>query len=167
MQLSLSPRLRRSHFYGFVTRTLSFGNVLRRVLDALYAFREHKRQMLMGLGWTFCGHALLAGMMLATGIVLIPEAPVQIIPFLSLLGSLANAIPITPGGMGVGEAATEKLYGLAGFSGGAALILTWRLSTLPLCVIGAIVSMVGLKRRSLAMQAHKEEAVSTHTVPTE
>ena len=51
---------------------------------------------------------------------------------------IANALPITPGGMGVGEAATETLFRSIGTPGGAILMVTWRASTVAICVLGAI-----------------------------
>ena len=161
MQMAFSTRLRQGKLYAFATRKLPLGRFLARVLEALYAFREHKRAILVALAWSLCGHLVLAAMLLALGTVLMPDAPVRILPFLSLLGSLASVIPITPGGIGVGEAATEKLYSLVGISGGAALILSWRLSTLPLCAIGAIFSIAGVRRRSSASTADEEPTATT------
>ncbi len=153
MMLSLSTKLRASWLYLFAMRKLPLRGLLQRVSDALYSFREHKRELLLALAWSLCGHVSLAVVLTAVGSTLMPDAPGRILPFLSLLGSLANALPITPGGLGVGEAATEHLFGLQGLSGGAALIVAWRMSTLPVCVIGAMLSMVGVKQRDQATAA--------------
>ena len=48
---------------------------------------------------------------------------------LTPFGMLANSIPLTPGGIGVGEAAFETLFLIAGQTGGAEAILSWRVLT--------------------------------------
>ena len=73
----------------------------------------------------------------------------------SLLGALANVLPITPGGMGVGEAAAEHLFGLLGLAGGAALIVTWRLSALPVCVLGVVLSLLGVRRLQRTLHSER------------
>jgi uncharacterized membrane protein YbhN (UPF0104 family) len=60
---------------------------------------------------------------------------------------LANAIPLTPGGLGVGEVAFDRLFVMAGFAGGSLLILTWRLAMLPVCLVGALLYVLGSQRQ--------------------
>jgi uncharacterized membrane protein YbhN (UPF0104 family) len=55
------------------------------------------------------------------------------------LGFMANVVPLTPGGLGVGEAAFDGLFRLAGFSGGAELLLAWRLLTVLPAAVGLVV----------------------------
>jgi uncharacterized protein (TIRG00374 family) len=62
------------------------------------------------------------------------------------LGMLANAIPVTPGGIGVGEAAFEQLFALGGVAGGAMLILSWRFGMLPICLLGLVFYVFGVRR---------------------
>ncbi len=65
-----------------------------------------------------------------------------LIPF----GFVANAIPLTPGGLGVGEAAFESLFSLAGLSGGAEVMLSWRLLTFLTGLIGLMLYLKGRQR---------------------
>jgi len=154
--VSFSRRWRNTRLYGWAMQKLPLSHQLERIFDALYAYRARKKALLGAAGWSLVGHLALTTMFLAVGLALIPGAPVRMIPFLSLLGILANIIPITPGGLGVGETALEQLFGLVGFSGGAALMLAWRMSMLPLCVIGAIFYALGLRQWQL---------VTTDTIP--
>ncbi len=55
------------------------------------------------------------------------------------LGLLANALPITPGGIGIGEQGFELLYTLVGGSGGANSFLVTRLFLFAPAFIGAVV----------------------------
>jgi uncharacterized membrane protein YbhN (UPF0104 family) len=62
------------------------------------------------------------------------------------LGLLANALTITPGGLGVGEAAFEGLFRTVGYDGGARLILAWRVGMLALCSVGCALYIAGSRR---------------------
>lgn len=146
MALSFTRRWRGSKVCRFASQRLPFWHFFERVLDALYAFRGHKRELLGASLWSLAGHLLFAGVFLVIGPLLMPGGPIRWYPFLALLSTLANAIPITPGGMGVGEAAADSLFRLVDLRGGAALILTWRLSLLPLCALGAFFYIAGVRR---------------------
>lgn len=157
--VSFSSRWRRSRLYGWAMARLPFRRHLERLFDALVAYRGHKRTLAGAFLWSLAGHLALSGMFLAVGGVLIPDAPARMVPFLALLGILVNIVPITPGGLGVGEAALDQLFALVGFGGGAALMLAWRLSMLPLCGLGAVFYARGMR--------HLEAAVSPAAdVPT-
>jgi uncharacterized membrane protein YbhN (UPF0104 family) len=63
--------------------------------------------------------------------------PSVLVATLSLLGLIANALPITPGGVGVGEAAAEALFRAVGVPGGAALVAAWRVGMIGVSIVGA------------------------------
>ena len=67
-------------------------------------------------------------------------------------GLLANAIPISPGGLGVGEQSFEFLYKLAGARNGASSFLTARLFLYSPAVIGAAVAAVFFLRLQKLMK---------------
>jgi uncharacterized membrane protein YbhN (UPF0104 family) len=52
------------------------------------------------------------------------------------LGFLANTLPVTPGGLGVGEAAFKMLFSMAGLAGGAEVLLGWRLLMILMGLLG-------------------------------
>jgi glycosyltransferase 2 family protein len=54
------------------------------------------------------------------------------------LGALATALPIAPGGLGVGHAAFDKLFELAGLTGGANVFNVFCLTMLAFSLFGAI-----------------------------
>ena len=59
------------------------------------------------------------------------------------IGFLVNAIPITPGGLGVGEVAMDRLFSLAGLTGGAAALISWRLLQLVPAAVGLLLYVQG------------------------
>ena len=116
-------------------------------LETLRAFRA-RRYLLEAIGISIIAH-LLSGfvvviMLVATG----GPIAVQPVVFLSLVGFIANSIPLTPGGIGVGEAAFDSLFRLAGIEGGAPAMIAWRLLLLSLAPAGL---WVFLRRRRVSM----------------
>ena len=111
---------------------------LQRVDAALFAFRGHRASVAAAVLVSSAGQIALAGTFMIAGTVVIPDVPGWTTAFLSLLGMVANAVPVTPGGIGVGEAAFEALFALAGYDGGARLMLVWRAGLLPLALLGGL-----------------------------
>jgi len=62
------------------------------------------------------------------------------------MGYIANSLPLTPGGLGVGEAAFNSLFKLIGLGGGADALLCWRIWTLPIVLLGFAYYVQGLGR---------------------
>jgi uncharacterized protein (TIRG00374 family) len=145
--LSWSDRLRASSMYELVRTRIPGGRYAARVWDALYAFRSHRAALAAALGLSLIGHATLCGIFLLVGAQAVAAAPAREVCFLGLLGMLANALPLTPAGIGVGEAAFAGLFALAGYAGGSELILAWRVGSLPLCIAGGVLCLAGLKER--------------------
>ena len=143
ISLAWSRRLRRTSFYAWVMHRMPFRRHVERVADAVHAFRERRRAIAAAALVSVAGHLGLAATYVAVATVVLPTAPWTQVGFLSLMGMVANAIPLTPGGLGVGEAAFEQLFLLAGFSGGAFLLVFWRLSMVPLAMIGATLYITG------------------------
>jgi uncharacterized protein (TIRG00374 family) len=146
--LSCSARVRTTRFYAAIVRRAPFSRYLVRISDALLAFRHHWVAVLEAIALSAASHALLAGMFAAAGSVVLPQASAAAVITLSLLGMFANALPITPGGIGVGESAFQALFGLAGYSGGASLLLAWRAGMMSLCALGCLFYVAGLKGES-------------------
>lgn len=154
--ISFSTRLRKGKWYAPVMAGMPFGRLLERAFEALYTFRDHKTALLGAAIWSLVGHIGLVSMFLVMGLVLIPKSSSLITALLSLLGMLANALPITPGGLGVGEAAFDGLFSLAGYAGGAQLILAWRLGMIPISMAGGLLYIKGVRsRRNLTNQIEK------------
>jgi len=128
---------------------VSFRNLFQRGVEAFLNFTDHKLSVMKVGIWSFFGHMMLATMFIVSGSILIPEAAPLTTSLLALLGMLANALPITPGGLGIGEAAFEGLFLLDGYAGGAQLILAWRLGMLPLCLVGCLLYIFMPQRKSL------------------
>src|SRR5215471_16107779 len=141
-----STRLRESRFYGYLMERAPMRQYLARAADALYVFRKNKAALARAAALSVGGHLALLVLTSAAARVFMPNAPPLIVGLLTLLGMLANALPITPGGLGVGEAAFEGLFRAVGYSGGARLILAWRVGMLALCCLGSALYIAGARR---------------------
>ena len=160
-----SPWLRGSWLHLRLTGAWPLGRHVARASDAIYAFRSRPGALLAAGLYSLAGHMLLAASFALAGSVLVPAVPAVLVSTLSLLGLVANALPITPGGVGVGEATAEALFRAVGVAGGAALVAAWRVGMLGVCVVGAGLYAFGhrgSRRTSAAPPALEKPAAQTH-----
>ena len=61
------------------------------------------------------------------------------------MGYVANSLPLTPGGLGVGEAAFNALFDITGLHGGADALLCWRIWSAFVGFLGLIFYLRGLR----------------------
>ena len=142
--ISWSVQFRESRIFLYVINHFPLGKFFGRMSDAIYVFRFQKSALLFAGGYSLMGHITLAGMFYLIGPIFFNFELGLVTCLVALLGMLANALPITPGGLGVGEAAFEGLFRGLGYGGGAYLILAWRIGMIPICILGAIFYMRGV-----------------------
>ena len=79
-------------------------------------------------------HAIAFLALFVASVLLRHEVTVGTIFQTAPLIHLANYLPITPGGLGVGEAAGDQLLSSFGFEGGAEIVFLVRLTTIAMCL---------------------------------
>ena len=141
-----SRRVRNSQFVSWTLRNLPLGSYVERVFDTLHAYRHNVGTLLATLGISFLAHAMTISVMLLLSMATNPSETKWEIAIMIPLGLLANALPLTPGGLGIGEAAFDTLFKLAGVAGGAEVMLGWRLLMLLVGPIGLIFYLQGRQR---------------------
>ena len=151
--VACSTRLRASRWYIYLMDRAPLRSYLARAADALYVFRRNKVALAKAASLSFIGHLALLVVFISAGRVIMPGAPSLAVCLLALLGLLANALPITPGGLGVGEASFEGLFRIAGYSHGAQLILAWRVAMIALCGLGCALYIAGAQRSQQSAEA--------------
>ena len=144
--IACSARLRKSRMYAYLMERAPLRSYLARAADALYVFRENGGAIARAAALSVVYHLTFLGVMSVTARAFLPDAQPLTVSLLALLGMLANALPITPGGLGVGEAVFEGLFRTVGHDGGARLILAWRVGMLALCCLGAALYIAGARR---------------------
>jgi uncharacterized membrane protein YbhN (UPF0104 family) len=97
-------------------------------------------------------HTLLITVMLLLVSVTSADGASREMAVLFPFGFLANSLPITPGGLGVGEIAFGKLFDLAGLTGGVEALLGWRMLTLVIDLLGLFFYLQG-RHELLSYQA--------------
>ncbi|MGE3955226.1 MAG: lysylphosphatidylglycerol synthase transmembrane domain-containing protein [Vicinamibacterales bacterium] len=124
--------------------------LLSRAAESLTSYHRHPGILLLTMLFSLASHGVLLLTLVAEAAWLMPEAGAARVTLLSLFGLFANAVPITPGGLGVGEAAFDGLFHRVGIDGGSQLLLLWRIGMIPICSVGGIYYAMGLHRPSPA-----------------
>jgi hypothetical protein len=117
-----------------------------RVLDAMAAHGKARSVLFFALLLSLLANLALMGV---TALGLYAVSPVSFSMRLALvapIGHLVNSLPLTPGGIGVGETAFDALFRLSGMSAGAETLLCLRLWNVPVGLLGLLVYLAGMGR---------------------
>jgi len=124
-------------------------------------YRQHIRVLMACLALSiFVQLVALSGLSLATGLI---SGDTSMIASLTAgpLVVLANCLPLTPGGAGVGEAVSEHFYGLLGNPSGAESMLLFRAvslgCTIPFGVYWSVRHAVTFAPKVTATEGHGSE----------
>ena len=140
--LSKTPSVR--SFTEGVIKVLPLRRQLERISAAFFMFSEHRGAVLRSVACSFLGNVVNSIILVMIGRPLFPQAG-SAVAMLALFGMFANTITITPGGMGVGEVASDRLFAQGGMHGGAAVMILWRACMVPLCLLGLSFYVRGLE----------------------
>ncbi len=117
-----------------------------RVLDAMVAHGKARGTLFLALLLSLVANLAL---IVVTALGLYAVSPASFSMRLALvapIGHLVNSLPLTPGGIGVGETAFDALFRLAGMSGGAETLLCLRVWNVPVGLLGLAVYLLGMGR---------------------
>jgi len=146
VSLCFIRQVRNSYFMLWLFEKLPLGNYLKRIFDTIYKFRHNPVTLISAMGMSLLIHSINIGIILFLSIVINPYGLIWEMSLLIPLGFLATTLPVSPGGIGVGEAAFSKLFAIAGLRGGAELLLGWRLLALAVGLGGLFFYLQGRKR---------------------
>jgi glycosyltransferase 2 family protein len=121
-------------------------SVALRVLDAMAVHGKARAALFFALLLSLLANLAL---ILVTALGLYAVNPGSFSMRLALvapIGHLMNSLPLTPGGIGVGETAFNTLFKLAGMSGGAEALLCLRLWNVLVGSMGLVVYLLGMRR---------------------
>lgn len=126
--------------------------VLKRVLNSIAEAGRRPGLAAAAFGWSLVAQASIVAAAVVVCIALNGAMPNLVTCALVPVGLVANALPLSPGGLGVGETVFETLFTLAGTSGGAETALSWR----AIAVVGSLPGLLYLvswawRRRSLRL----------------
>lgn len=125
---------------------LPLGSYIERMFDTVCSYRHNVRTLLAALGISLLAHTMTIGVTLLLAQAINPGGATWTMSILIPLGFLANILPVTPGGLGIGEAAFNKLFEMAGLTGGAETLLGWRMLMFLISTIGLVFYLRGRRR---------------------
>ena len=153
-------------FLQAVHRRLPGRNLLSRLAEALVTLKRHPRVIAAAFLISVFNHFTMITLHVFLARALDGEfSPLSPFYFLIPVGLIANGLPLTPGGLGVGEAAYRELFSASGLQHGAELALLMRFTTLFWAVLGFYPYWRGKKELREAVLA-AEESVK-ESVPAE
>ena len=144
--LTFSERVRHHRLVEWTFEKLPLGSYALRVFDTVHRLGEHPRPLGVAVLLSLASQALTVVVMLMLALATAPGEPVARAAILVPLGLLANTLPLTPGGLGVGEAAFDRLFRIAHLTSGAGAMLSWRLLTTVISLLGLVYYLRGRER---------------------
>ncbi|HTZ75000.1 MAG TPA: lysylphosphatidylglycerol synthase transmembrane domain-containing protein [Candidatus Aquilonibacter sp.] len=130
----------------WLSRFLPGQQLPERVVASIGAYRGQWRILLLALGASLVSNLTLIA---ATGLAILLISPASLSLKMCLvipMGDVANSLPLTPGGLGVGETAFSALFRVAGLAGGAEALLCWRIWRAMLGLVGLVIYLRGMRR---------------------
>jgi uncharacterized protein (TIRG00374 family) len=130
----------------WVSRFLPGRQLPERVIATVGAYRGHAGILIAALAASLVSNLTLIA---ATALAILLLAPASLSMKLCLvipMGDVANSLPLTPGGLGVGEAAFSALFKIAGLQGGADALLCWRIWRAMVGLVGLALYLRGMRR---------------------
>jgi uncharacterized membrane protein YbhN (UPF0104 family) len=121
-------------------------NLAERVVGTIQSYRRSPATLFGALGLSLLANLTLIAVTALAILVLYPSSMSMKMCLVILLGDLANNLPLTPGGLGVGESAYNALFHAVGLEGGAEALLAWRIWRAAVGSIGLALYLRGPKR---------------------
>jgi glycosyltransferase 2 family protein len=116
-----------------------------RGLETIRTFRHSPGTLLSALGASMLANLLLIGVT-ALGMSVVNPSGLELKMCIVIpMGYIANSLPLTPGGLGVGETAFNALFDISGLHGGAEALLCWRIWSAFVGILGLILYLRGLR----------------------
>jgi uncharacterized protein (TIRG00374 family) len=144
--LCFSERIRRSRLAAWTIEKMPFGKYIGIIYDTVHAYKDHPGPLIAAVGISLAAHLTVASVAMLASLATHPNEFAWRMSVVIPIGFAINVLPVTPGGLGVGEAAFNKLFALAGLTGGAEALLGWRLLTILTGLLGLAYYLQGRKR---------------------
>jgi len=148
--------LHNSRLLGWLNRQGKLGSLMIRMLHTVHHYRHNMTLLLRALLLSYALQALMIGVSLAIAEAIIPTGIDLKMLLLIPIGYLANSLPLTPGGLGVGEAAMASLFTLGSLSGGAEMLIGWRLVMILVGLLGLVCYLKGEKQFVFSEEGSKQ-----------
>lgn len=132
--------------------------VLARALEVIGTYRHSPVTLLYAFGLSLAANLSIVGVITVALLVVDPPSVAWRLCFLVPIGQIVNSLPLTPGGLGVGEVAFNTLFRLSGLTSGAEAMLCWRIWAALVSGIGLFFYAQGMKRCIITVEAPPQGA---------
>jgi hypothetical protein len=139
---------------GWGFRFLPAEKLVERVVKTIGEYRHNPGALAAALGLSIAANLSLIAVTALAIFLLHPASMTMKMCIIVPLGDVANSLPLTPGGLGVGEAAYNALFRVAGLEGGADALLCWRIWRATVGLIGLAFYLRGLGRTVKAANSY-------------
>jgi glycosyltransferase 2 family protein len=148
----------RSWMIWLLSRWPAMKSLAARVLDAMAVHGKAQAALLYAFFLSLLANLALV-VVTALGLYAVSPASFSIrLALVAPIGHLINSLPLTPGGIGVGETAFNALFKLTGIDGGAEALLCVRLWNILVSLLGLLVYLWGLHRVVYSYEETPEQA---------
>lgn len=138
---------------SFIGRVLR-GRIVGQILGTLGAYRRNWETIVAAVAISLVAHLCLTAVTTFGVLALNPDSWVMKMCLVIPMGHVANSLPVTPGGLGVGEAAFNALFAAVGLCGGAEALICFRIWKAIVGVLGLAIYMRGLQVKVLKTTHH-------------
>lgn len=134
-------------FERFLARQWPGFSVIRGIYRALRSYRHRPGTLFATIGLSIVIQTIFMGFMGYVGVQMYPQDfDIALLPPVFPFGVLVTAVPLAPGGLGVGHAAFDKLFSMVGLPGGANVFNIFALSQLAMNLL-CFVPYLSLKKK--------------------
>jgi hypothetical protein len=134
--------------------------VVRQVRAVIAAYRENPRVLLAAVGVSLLANLFLVFVTMLGALTVASSSWSPRMFLVIPIGHIANSLPLTPGGLGVGETAFNALFNHVGLLGGAEALLCTRIWTAMVGLIGFAFYLRGINREVFDELVKAEEPCS-------
>ncbi|MBI3465434.1 MAG: flippase-like domain-containing protein [Planctomycetes bacterium] len=121
--LLFTPLLYRQAWTAWLGRLPVVGHLIREILGAMAVYHGTQRVVLLAVVMSIAVHLGLVSSLFCAALALRPGWPARVHYVLAPIGLTINAIPLTPGGAGLGEGGMQFLFKSVGEDGAIAFAM--------------------------------------------
>jgi glycosyltransferase 2 family protein len=140
----------------WLSRFLPGRKVPERVIATFGVYRSSPHPLFAALGASLVSNFILIAATALAILLLSPNSMSLKMCLVIPLADVANGLPLTPGGLGVGETAFNALFKIVGLQGGAEAMLCWRIWRALVGLVGLVLYLRGVGR--VVFDAEEERA---------
>ena len=125
---------------------LPWRSIVGRILGTIGTYRHSPGTLVAALGISLVANL---SVITVTALAVLALNPANLATKMCLIipvGHIVNSLPLTPGGLGVGETAFNALFEISELRGGAEALLCWRIWTALVGILGLVFYLRGLRR---------------------